>query len=94
MKKHTILKIASAFKNPLVLDVYFLLKRRQSLYGYQIQDALCMGQSTVSYILKILKDAHIVKSTKIGRGVLFEIDPSFTKTILESLQESLFANSE
>ena len=43
-----------------------------------------MSQSAVSHQLRILKDARILKATKIGKAVYYSIEDEHVETIVES----------
>ncbi len=48
-----------------------------------IADKLNMTQSAISHQLKILKQAHLIKSRRDGKTMLYSLDDDHVKTIID-----------
>ena len=48
-----------------------------------------MTKSAISHQLKILKEAKLVKSEKIGKHVFYGLDDEHIKTVLEMAMEHI-----
>ncbi len=81
-----ITKLASMFSvlgDPSRLAiVYFLMDKKASVT--EITMELGMSQSAVSHQLRILKDAHVLKSEKNGKMVIYSLNDNHVKMIVET----------
>lgn len=62
--------------------VYYLMDKKSSVT--EITSTLGMSQSAVSHQLRILKDAHVLKSEKIGKMVFYSLNDKHVKMIVET----------
>ncbi len=62
--------------------VYYLMDREASVT--EITSTLGVSQSAVSHQLRILKDAHVLKSEKIGKMVFYSLNDKHVKMIVET----------
>lgn len=62
--------------------VYYLMDKKASVT--EITSTLGMSQSAVSHQLRILKDAHVLKSEKIGKMVFYSLNDKHVKMIVET----------
>ncbi len=62
--------------------VFYLLDKVASVT--EITQNLGISQSAVSHQLRILKDAHVLKSEKIGKMVFYSINDNHVKMIVET----------
>ena len=60
-----------------------------SLCVTDLASALEMNQSAVSHQLKILKQSKLVKSTRAGKTILYELADEHVKSILEIGREHI-----
>lgn len=81
-----IIKLSSMFSvlgDPSRLAiVYYLMDKKASVT--EITSTLGMSQSAVSHQLRILKDAHVLKSDKIGKMVFYSLNDNHVKVIVET----------
>lgn len=54
-----------------------------------IADMLNMTQSAISHQLKILKQAHLIKSRREGKAMLYSLDDEHVKTIIAMGKEHI-----
>ena len=59
-------KLAKAIGHPARVQILRILSRKEARVCSQIVDELPLAQSTVSEHLRILKDAHLVRSSQDG----------------------------
>jgi len=79
-------RIFSALSDPARIKIFTLLTER-SVCVCELVTALKMRQPAVSYHLKILQGAGLVKSKKVGRWVFYEVsDKRLAKGILRILE--------
>jgi ArsR family transcriptional regulator len=50
----------------------------------EIVNALGLTQSAVSHQLRILKDAHVLKSDKVGKMVFYSLNDEHVRIIVET----------
>lgn len=62
--------------------VYFLMDKRASVT--EITAELGISQSAVSHQLRILKDAHVLKSEKNGKMVIYSLNDNHVKEIIQT----------
>ncbi|HHU80725.1 MAG TPA: winged helix-turn-helix transcriptional regulator [Acholeplasmataceae bacterium] len=63
------------------LQIVTLLMHRDANVG-EIASELNMTQSAISHQLRILRDAQILKNSKIGRKVIYSINDDHVMTII------------
>ncbi|MCJ1667607.1 metalloregulator ArsR/SmtB family transcription factor [Staphylococcus sp. NRL 19/737] len=64
------------------LRIMELLQQGESSVGH-ITHALNLSQSNVSHQLKILKQAHLVKSSRHGQSMIYSIDDQHVSNLLK-----------
>ncbi|WP_154838219.1 ArsR/SmtB family transcription factor [Staphylococcus sp. Marseille-Q1834] len=64
------------------LRIMELLQEGESSVGH-ITHTLNLSQSNVSHQLKILKQAHLVKSSRQGQSMIYSIDDQHVSTLLK-----------
>ena len=62
--------------------VVYLMDGKQSVS--EITKHIGMSPSAVSHQLRILRDAHILKATKIGKSVYYSINDEHVETIVNN----------
>ena len=62
--------------------VLYLMDKKTSVTD--IVNNLGLTQSAVSHQLRILKDAHVLKSEKVGKMVFYSINDEHVKVIVET----------
>ncbi len=63
----------SACAHPARLTVLLLLAEGQARSVSELQEATGLSQTATSHQLRVLRDAHLVTATKVGRRVLYEL---------------------
>ena len=85
-KTKEITKLANMFSvlgDPTRLGiVLYLMDKKTSVTD--IVNNLGLTQSAVSHQLRILKDAHVLKSEKVGKMVFYSINDEHVKVIVET----------
>ena len=64
------------------IRIMHLLSQNPSSVG-RIAHTLYMGQSNVSHQLRILKQAHLVKSNREGQSMIYSIDDTHVTDLLK-----------
>ena len=86
-KTKEITKLANMFSvlgDPTRLGiVLYLMDKKTSVTD--IVNNLGLTQSAVSHQLRILKDAHVLKSEKVGKMVFYSINDEHVKVIVETV---------
>lgn len=80
------------FADATRLSILQLLKHGPMTVG-QLVEKLGMTQANISKHLKILADAHILKRTKDGTSVFYQIDDHFVFPLCEIICEKLNRDS-
>ncbi|MGI6758752.1 MAG: ArsR/SmtB family transcription factor [Bacilli bacterium] len=83
-KNKNIEKLANMFSilgDNTRLQIVTLLMHRDANVG-EIASELNMTQSAISHQLRILRDAQILKNSKIGRKVIYSINDDHVMTII------------
>ncbi len=83
----SIVKSLRALSDPLRLRLVLLL-RREELSVAEIQEALGMGQSRISTHLAQLKQAGLVEDRRVGKNILYRLQPDVHPQLVELLEES------
>ena len=81
-----ITKLANMFSvlgDPTRLKIVLCLMEKEASVT-EIVNALGLTQSAVSHQLRILKDAHVLKSEKNGKMVIYSLNDSHVKEIIET----------
>lgn len=85
-KTKEITKLANMFSvlgDPTRLGiVLYLMDKKTSVT--EIVNTLGLTQSAVSHQLRILKDAHVLKSEKVGKMVFYSLNDEHVKVIVET----------
>lgn len=71
-----------ALSSPTRIKILYLLKQQQ-LTVTQISEKLNISQSAISHQLRELKLARLVKNTKQGRQVIYELDDEHVHQIFD-----------
>ena len=83
-KNKNIEKLANMFSilgDNTRLQIVTLLMHRDANVG-EIASELNMTQSAISHQLRILRDAQLLKNSKIGRKVIYSINDDHVMTII------------
>ena len=84
--------IFSILSSPTRLAILFFLFEQEQANVSQIVSQVSISQSGVSYQLRILKEYHLVKSTREWKEMVYSLCDghviSICKQILEHIQES------
>ena len=85
-KTKEITKLANMFSvlgDPTRLKIVLCLMEKEASVT-EIVNALGLTQSAVSHQLRILKDAHVLKSEKVGKMVFYSLNDEHVKMIVET----------
>lgn len=72
---HGVSKVFTALGDERRQRILLLFQRGEKLNAGQIAAACPLAQSTVSHHLKILREAGVLQSEKVGKEVYFWIEP-------------------
>lgn len=75
--------VANALSDPIRLQIIYLLKQHEDICTCEFQELLDLSQSKVSYHLRILLDAGLVKREVIANWRHYRL---IEKDILEKLE--------
>ena len=81
-----ITKLANMFSvlgDPTRLKIVLCLMEKEASVT-KIVNALGLTQSAVSHQLRILKDAHVLKSDKVGKMVFYSLNDEHVRIIVET----------
>lgn len=81
------------FSDATRLSILQLLKSKSMTVG-ELVGLLGMTQANISKHLKVLADAHILKRTKHGTSVVYEIDDAFVFPLCEIICDKLNRDSK
>jgi ArsR family transcriptional regulator, arsenate/arsenite/antimonite-responsive transcriptional repressor len=82
-------KIFTALGDERRQRILLLFEPGEKLNAGQIVAACPLSQSTVSHHLKLLREAGVLQSEKVGKEVFFWIDKSSVNEALESVLQYL-----
>ena len=85
-KTKEITKLANMFSvlgDPTRLKIVLCLMEKEASVT-EIVNALELTQSAVSHQLRILKDAHVLKSEKNGKMVIYSLNDNHVKEIIQT----------
>ena len=82
-KLNKMASVANALSDPIRLQIIYLLKQHEDICTCEFQELLDLSQSKVSYHLRILLDAGLVKREVIANWRHYRL---IEKDILEKLE--------
>ncbi|MCI2930710.1 ArsR/SmtB family transcription factor [Staphylococcus haemolyticus] len=77
-------KIFKMISDPTRLSILFLLQKEELSVGV-IAQSLSMEQSAISHQLKTLKTSRLVKSKRVGKNMIYNLDDLHIFSILEQV---------
>lgn len=77
-------KIFKIISDPTRLSILFLLQKEELSVG-NIAQSLSMEQSAISHQLKTLKSSRLVKSKRVGKKMIYNLDDLHIFSILEQV---------
>jgi ArsR family transcriptional regulator, arsenate/arsenite/antimonite-responsive transcriptional repressor len=86
METETIAAAAKALGHPARLQIVELLSRQTECSGSEVFAELDLAQSTVSEHLRILREAGIVNSSRVGTSVVYCLDACALEKVASTLQ--------
>lgn len=86
-------KVFTALGDERRQRILLLFEAGEKLNAGQIVAACPLSQSTVSHHLKILREAGVLQSEKVGKEVYFWIDKTRLSTALDSVAQYLQENT-
>ena len=86
-------KVFTALGDERRQRILLLFEAGEKLNAGQIVTACPLSQSTVSHHLKILREAGVLQSEKVGKEVYFWIDKTRLSTALDSVAQYLQENT-
>ena len=88
----TSLRLSELFKvlgDKTRIKLLSLLVVEEEMCVCDIAEALQMGQSAISHQLRILKQAHLVKSRRDGKTIFYSLADEHVRTLLEQGTEHI-----
>ncbi len=80
-------KALSALKHPVRHDILRLIEAKQKVSVKEIYTTLNMAQAVASQHLKILRDARIVTTQRVGKNIYYSLNFSRLEEIARVLPE-------
>ncbi|MFC5702615.1 ArsR/SmtB family transcription factor [Cohnella faecalis] len=77
-----------ALADPIRQDIIMMLTKHDSLNVAQIVERSPMSRSAISHHLKILKQAHLLSSVKVGTEIFYSLDIEGPVLLLKSFLET------
>ncbi len=74
MSKEKAMRLLDGVRDPNRLEIIFLLGQGTPMNVGDISDQFKISRPAVSHHLKVLKDAGIVRSEKIGQEIFYRLD--------------------
>lgn len=75
-------ELFKVFGDSTRIRILNLLLEKDELNVTEISEQLNMNQSAISHQLRILKDAKLIKSRRIGKMILYSLDDKHVNDIL------------
>ena len=91
LNEKTLLEVAEFYKvlsDYTRLKIVYLLCNGELCVG-EIEEAIGMSQTAVSYQLKMLRQAHLVKYYRKGQNVFYSIDDEHVSEIINKTIEHI-----
>jgi DNA-binding transcriptional ArsR family regulator len=77
-------EIYRAIAHPLRLKIIDFIDKNERINVNKIYDALELEQSITSQHLKILRNANLVKSSRKGKNIFYQVNHDLLKTIQDA----------
>ena len=89
LNKENITRLLTAIGDPARLEILFLLNAHERLNVGEITRAFRLSQPAISHHLRVLREAEVVRSEKIGQEVFYRLDCESVVSRLRSLTEAV-----
>jgi len=90
---HTISRFFKVISDPTRLNILYLLKEKKRNVS-EIIELTGMEQSAISHQLRILKDSRLVRSTRSGKSMIYQLDDDHIFDILEQVRTHINERNE
>ena len=87
--KEACIKLFTAAGDPARLEIGILLSSRGRMNVGDIASHFKLSRPAISHHLKVLKDAKVVRSEKVGQEVFCWLDTGYVATMLRSVADML-----
>ncbi|MCB0502773.1 MAG: helix-turn-helix transcriptional regulator [Bacteroidetes bacterium] len=78
-------ELLRALSNPVRVSILNFISKNHSTKVFDIHSSLNLDKSIASQHLKILRDARLVKTTRDGKNIYYEVDVPFVNHILKQV---------
>lgn len=82
---NTISRFFKVISDPTRLTILYILKEKKRNVS-EIIEMTGMEQSAISHQLRILKDSRLVRSTRSGKSMIYQLDDDHIFDILEQVR--------
>ena len=90
---HTISRFFKVISDPTRLNILYILKEKKRNVS-EIIELTGMEQSAISHQLRILKDSRLVRSTRSGKSMIYQLDDDHIFDILEQVRTHINERTE
>lgn len=81
--------LLEAMSDPVRMRIVFLLKHQVQLNVKEIAAQFRISRPAISHHLKVLKDASVVQSEKVGQEIYYRLDRPLIVAALRSLADAI-----
>ena len=74
LDKEDVMRLFTGLGDPIRLEIVFLLGEHERLNVGEIAANFRLSRPAISHHLKVLKDAHILRSEKVAQEVYYSLD--------------------
>lgn len=85
MDKENIIRLFTAIGDPVRLEILFLLGEHDHLNVGEITRKFRLSQPAISHHLRVLREADVVRSEKMGQEVYYRLDCESVVSRLQSV---------
>lgn len=91
LDKEDVIRLFTGLGDPMRLEIVFLLAEHDRLNVGEIAANFHLSRPAISHHLKVLKDAHVLRSEKVAQEVYYRLDfaavSARLRTVLTQLEE-------
>lgn len=89
MNRESITRLLTAIGDPIRLEITFLLGDRGRLKVGDITASFHLSQPAISHHLRVLREAEVVKSEKMGQEVFYWLDCDGVVSRLRAITDAI-----
>ncbi len=89
MSAETAMRLLDGVRDPNRLEIIFILGKGSPMHVGDISNQFKISRPAVSHHLKVLKEAGIVRSEKIGQEIYYRLDREVIVAGLRSIADAI-----